>query len=102
MQKKEDFIFQNNQQGHLSRCLHEQLANLPDKYRIAIVMHHLENKSHAFAAQELGCSTTLFATRLSRAREMLRKWEAKDSDVPSPPGGSSVQFLQNGLELRGQ
>ncbi len=52
--------------------LHASLANLPEKYRAAIILHYVEGRSHQEAAQMAGCSIDALAVRLHRGREMLR------------------------------
>jgi RNA polymerase sigma-70 factor (ECF subfamily) len=51
----------------------EEVGNLPIKYRIPVVLCYLEGRSNEEAADELGCPVGTVKTRLSRAREMLRK-----------------------------
>jgi len=55
--------------GH---ALDEALAELPDKFREPLVLCHLQGKSHAEAAEVLGCSLNTLAARLARGGEMLR------------------------------
>ena len=49
------------------------IARLPDKYRVPVVLCHLQGLTPAEAAERLGCPPSTVATRLSRARETLRK-----------------------------
>jgi hypothetical protein len=51
----------------------EEVNRLPDKYRIAFVMCHLEGRTITAAAQTLGCPPATVGTRLARARELLRR-----------------------------
>jgi RNA polymerase sigma factor (sigma-70 family) len=51
----------------------EEVGRLPAKYRIPVVLCYLEGRSNEDAADELGCPVGTIKTRLSRAREMLRK-----------------------------
>jgi RNA polymerase sigma-70 factor (ECF subfamily) len=46
---------------------------LPAKYRIPVVLCYLEGRSNEDAAGEMRCPVGTVKTRLSRAREMLRK-----------------------------
>ena len=55
--------------GH---TLDEALAELPEKFREPLVLCHLQGKSHAEAAEMLGCSLNTLAARLARGGEMLR------------------------------
>ncbi len=52
--------------------LYEELARLPDRYRIPIVLCDLEGNTHEQAAHTLGCPERTLETRLYRGRERLR------------------------------
>jgi RNA polymerase sigma factor (sigma-70 family) len=56
----------------LRPLLHEELDRLPGKFRDAIVLCHLEGKSHEEAAQLLRCPIGTVSSRLSRGRRLLR------------------------------
>jgi RNA polymerase sigma factor (sigma-70 family) len=56
---------------HLLPLLDQALSNLPDKYRVAIVLCDLEGKTRKEAARQLGCPEGTVAGRLARARTML-------------------------------
>jgi RNA polymerase sigma factor (sigma-70 family) len=56
----------------LRGILDEEVGRLPDKYRAAVVLCHLEGKSYEQAARELGCPKSTLASRLERALELLR------------------------------
>ncbi|NWG22671.1 MAG: RNA polymerase sigma factor [Chloroflexi bacterium] len=49
------------------------LAQLPEMYRMPLVMHSLEGRSTHEIASRLGCSTSAVKTRLFRARERFRE-----------------------------
>jgi RNA polymerase sigma factor (sigma-70 family) len=53
--------------------LHEEIAGLPDKYRAAVVLCYLEGLTTEAAARRLGCPQGTVLSRLSRAREQLRR-----------------------------
>jgi hypothetical protein len=57
----------------LSHLLDQELSRLPDKYRIAIVLCDLENKTRKEAARQLDCPEGTLAARLARGRIMLAK-----------------------------
>ena len=52
--------------------LHEELARLPEKYRLAIVLCDLAGLTHAEAARRLCWPSGSLSVRLMRARELLR------------------------------
>jgi RNA polymerase sigma factor (sigma-70 family) len=56
----------------LRPMLDEAVAQLPEKYRIAFVLHHLEGLTVAEVARRLGCPQGTIAARLARAKERLR------------------------------
>ena len=56
--------------------LDEELARLPENYRLPVVLCCLEGKARDEAAQQLGWSTASFRGRLDRGREMLRRQRA--------------------------
>jgi RNA polymerase sigma factor (sigma-70 family) len=56
----------------LRQVLDEEIARLPDNYRAAVVLCHLQGKSLAQAAAELGWPRGTLAYRVARARELLR------------------------------
>jgi RNA polymerase sigma factor (sigma-70 family) len=53
-------------------ALHEEIGRLPERYRAAVVLCHLEGCSHAEAARVLKCPKGTVNVRVSRARELLR------------------------------
>src|SRR5262245_13139269 len=53
--------------------LDDAIARLPEKYRSAVVLCHLQGLSPAQVAERLGCPPATIATRLFRAREKLRR-----------------------------
>jgi RNA polymerase sigma-70 factor (ECF subfamily) len=58
--------------------LRQAIAALPERYREAVVLCDLQEKSYEQAAQELGCALGTVRSRLHRARELLvRKFRCK-------------------------
>ncbi|MBI5723360.1 MAG: sigma-70 family RNA polymerase sigma factor [Planctomycetes bacterium] len=52
--------------------VHAGLSRLPDKYRLPIILHHLEGRSQEEVAGLLGSNVGAVAMRLNRGRQMLR------------------------------
>jgi RNA polymerase sigma factor (sigma-70 family) len=52
--------------------IREELARLPERYRLPIVLCYLEGLSYVQAAHRLGCPVRTLQTRLARGRERLR------------------------------
>jgi RNA polymerase sigma factor (sigma-70 family) len=56
----------------IRRVLHEEVNHLPDRYRLPIVLFHLEGKTLEESASILRCPVGTVTGRLSRARQLLR------------------------------
>jgi RNA polymerase sigma factor (sigma-70 family) len=56
----------------LRPMLHDEVARLPERYRLPFVLCHLEGKTNEEAAGLLGLPRGTILSRLSRARERLR------------------------------
>jgi RNA polymerase sigma factor (sigma-70 family) len=56
----------------LRPVLDEELARLPARYRVPLILCHLEGRSQEEAARLLGCPRATVATRLARGRDRLR------------------------------
>jgi RNA polymerase sigma factor (sigma-70 family) len=86
----------------LRAILDEEVQRLPEKYRLPVMLCHLQGQSTTEVARELGCPAATVATRLARAREQLRgrlsrrglapsasafaAWLAQQSLLPLPAG----------------
>jgi RNA polymerase sigma factor (sigma-70 family) len=57
----------------LRPVLDEELNRLPMKYRVPLVLCHLEGHTHEEIARRLGCPRETVTTRLTRGRERLRR-----------------------------
>jgi RNA polymerase sigma factor (sigma-70 family) len=57
----------------LRPVLDDEVSRLPEKYRVPIVLCYLEGKTLEETARYLGCPKGTIATRLTRARERLRR-----------------------------
>jgi RNA polymerase sigma factor (sigma-70 family) len=55
------------------QLLDQELARLPQRYRVAVVLCDLEGKTHKEAARLLGCPEATLSTRLLRARKLLAR-----------------------------
>ena len=56
----------------LAELLHREVNRLPQTYRAAIVLCHMEGRSYAVAACQLGLTEDAVRGRLARARDILR------------------------------
>jgi hypothetical protein len=52
--------------------LYEELGRLPDRFRLPVLLCHLEGLSYEQAARQLGCPVRTVQSRLARARARLR------------------------------
>jgi RNA polymerase sigma factor (sigma-70 family) len=55
----------------LRRVVDAELSRLPEKYRTAFILCHLEGKTCEEAAEHLGCPRGTILSRLGRARQQL-------------------------------
>jgi RNA polymerase sigma factor (sigma-70 family) len=58
--------------AELIPLLDEELAQLPERYRLAILACEIEGKSRSEAARQLGIAEGTLSSRLARGRRMLR------------------------------
>jgi RNA polymerase sigma factor (sigma-70 family) len=59
--------------GEVRQVLDDELSSLPEKYRSALLLCYLENKTQEEAARQLGWAPGVLRGRLDRGRERLRK-----------------------------
>ena len=71
-------------------ALHAGLAALPEKYRVPLLLHHLEGRTQEETAALLGCGASALAMRLHRGRQLLRAALAKKGLLASAPAVSAV------------
>jgi RNA polymerase sigma factor (sigma-70 family) len=55
-----------------TEALDEELDRLPTKYRVPIILCHLEGLTYEEAARQLDCPVGTIGTRLARGRELLK------------------------------
>jgi RNA polymerase sigma factor (sigma-70 family) len=79
--------------------LDAEMASLPDKYRIPIVLCDLESSTIKEAARHLGWPQGTVATRLARGRALLAKRLAKHGLVVS--AGTLITALSHGVAKGG-
>jgi RNA polymerase sigma factor (sigma-70 family) len=58
--------------SELRQILDEEIHRLPERYRVPLILCHLQGKTNGQAAQQLGCAEGTILSRLSRARQRLR------------------------------
>jgi RNA polymerase sigma factor (sigma-70 family) len=63
---------QDNSDADVQAALHEELARLPAKLRVPVVLCYLEGLTHVQAALQLRCGEATVRRRLAGARERLR------------------------------
>lgn len=54
------------------QVLHRELADIPERYRAALVLCYLEGRTQVEAAAQLGVATSTLKERLERGRSLLR------------------------------
>ncbi|MBI5724530.1 MAG: sigma-70 family RNA polymerase sigma factor [Planctomycetes bacterium] len=74
--------------------LHTELFNLPEKYRLPVILHHLEGRSQAEVADLLGDNVGTIMSRLNRGRRMLRDRLVKTGVAVSVAGLAAVMTNQ--------
>src|SRR5262249_16185548 len=70
--------------------LDDEVSRLPDKYRLPIVLCHLEGKSNGEAAEQLHCELSALPMPLLRARELLGRRLGRRGGALSAGGLATV------------
>ena len=65
-------------------ALHEEVARLPERYRIPVVLCELEGLTYQEVARRMRCPVSTIGVRLVRARERLRIRMIRRGIVPAP------------------
>jgi RNA polymerase sigma factor (sigma-70 family) len=65
--------------------LYQELGRLPERFRLPILLCHLEGLTYEQAAQRLGCPVRTVQSRLARARHRLRDRLARRGVAPAIP-----------------
>ena len=65
--------------------LHEGLSQLPEKYRLPLILHHLEGRTQEEVAVLLGSNVGTISARLTRGRQLLRERLARKGVTASMP-----------------
>ena len=70
-------------QIELRSVIDEEIRRLPERYRVPLVLCHMEGLRHDEVAHRLGCPVGTVESRLSRAREQLRSRLARRGLAPT-------------------
>ena len=100
-------------QAELRSVIDEEIRRLPERYRVPLVLCHVEGLRHHEVAHRLGCPVGTVESRLSRAREQLRTRLARCGPAPTaptlgimlrPPGRSAITpaLLETTLRAAGE
>jgi hypothetical protein len=78
----------------LRPVLDTEVGRLPDKYRVPVVLCYLGGKTYDEAAREIGCPKGTVATRLVKARRLLRE-RLSGRGVTLPAAGLAAMLAEN-------
>ena len=81
--RREDGRPHDPDRDELCRLVHQELAHLPERYRMPILLCDLHGLTRDQAAEAIGCPPGTVAGRLARAREQLRDRLARRGVHPS-------------------
>jgi RNA polymerase sigma factor (sigma-70 family) len=85
-------------QAELRCVIDEEIGRLPERYRLPMVLCHLEGLRHDEVARRLGCPVGTVESRLSRARERLRTRLARRGLAPSASALATVLVRPTGAD----
>ena len=71
-------------------ALHEEVARLPERYRVPVVLCELEGLSYEEVARRLQCPVSTIGVRLFRARQRLRARLIRRGIAPSAAAAEAV------------
>ncbi len=80
-------VADDTESRELRGLIDEEIRRLPERYRIPLLLCHVEGLKHDEVAERLGCPVGTVESRLSRARERLRTRLARRGLAPA---GSSL------------
>jgi RNA polymerase sigma factor (sigma-70 family) len=76
----------------LGQLLDSELSQIPEKYRVAFLLCHVEGKTRTEAAEYLGCPCGTLQSRVGRARRRLRdRLVLRGWTAPRTPSGTDSQ-----------
>jgi RNA polymerase sigma factor (sigma-70 family) len=79
----------------MKKIVDTEIDELSEKYRVALILQNIEDLNQEEAARQAGCSSSLIAARLERARERLRDRFATRGVVLSV-GILAIQLARHG------
>jgi RNA polymerase sigma factor (sigma-70 family) len=88
-------VLSANEQSELRLLLDDEVNRLPERYRVPFVLCHLEGLTNEEAARRLRCPKGTILSRLSRARERLRK-QLTRRGIGLSTAALAAAFLQEG------
>ncbi len=76
-------------------ALHEEVARLPERYRIPVVLCELEGLTYQEVARRMKCPVSTIGVRLTRARERLRTRLIRRGIAPSAAMATAMFGAEN-------
>ena len=85
----------------LGQLLDSELSQIPEKYRVAFLLCHVEGKTRTEAAEYLGCPCGTLQSRVGRARRRLRdRLVLRGWTAPRTPSGTDSGFAPRFFDPR--